>query len=222
MFNSIFTSTDSLDFKSVAISFGVAIVLGLVVALAHQKTTRTAKNFLITLAGLPLLVAAVMMMINGSLGTSIAILGAFSLIRFRSIANDPKELLSVFLAMAIGLALGMGQVLFAVLFTALSIGVIFLTSKTNFLAPNANDRILKIVVPEDLDYESVFNDVFAEFTTKHELIKMKTINLGSLYKVTYLVKMKPGISEKAFLDDLRTKNCNLKVLLSHNLTEEEF
>ncbi|MBR2709239.1 DUF4956 domain-containing protein [Candidatus Saccharibacteria bacterium] len=222
MFNTIFDNTVAgMSITTGLICAGVALVLGIVIALTHMKTSQTTKGFLITLATLPLLVMAVMIMINGNLGTSIAILGAFSLIRFRSIQGRAKDLLSVFFAMAIGLACGMGHVLFAVVITAIAVVAILFFSYTKFLEPNKKQRVLKIVVPEDLDYEEVFDDIFKKYTTKAELVRMKTMNMGSLYKLTYDITIKKGIKEKEFLDEIRVKNCNLKVLLSHPCLEEE-
>lgn len=222
MFNSLFDpASTGLDIKTALICAATAILLGLAIAITHMKTTQTTKGFLITLTTLPLLVMAVMIMINGNLGTSIAILGAFSLIRFRSIQGHAKELLSVFFAMMVGLALGMGHALFATVITAISIVVILFFSYTNFLEPNKKQRVLKIVIPEDLDYEEVFDAVFQKYTSKAKLVRMKTVNMGSLYKLTYDVTIKNGIKEKEFLDELRVKNCNLKVLLSHPCLEEE-
>ena len=222
MFNSIFdTSSTGLSFENALICAGVALVLGTVVALTHMKTSNTTKGFLITLATLPLLVMAVMIMINGNLGTSIAILGAFSLIRFRSIQGNAKELLSIFFVMMIGLALGMGHVLFSIVITAIAVIAILFFSFTNILEPNSNRRSLKIVIPEDLDYEEVFADLFKKYTTKHNLVKMKTMNMGSLYKLTYDITLKKDVKVKEFLDEIRVKNCNLKVLLSQPNFEEE-
>lgn len=222
MFNTIFDSTATgLDITTALICAGVALVLGVAIAITHMKTSQTTKGFLITLATLPLLVMAVMIMINGNLGTSIAILGAFSLIRFRSIQGDAKELLSVFFAMMVGLALGMGHVLFAVVITLIAIVAIFFFSYTNFLEPNKKKRVLKIVIPEDMDYEDVFDEIFKKYTVRADLVRMKTMNMGSLYKLTYDVTMKSGVKEKDFLDEIRVKNCNLKVLLSHPCLEEE-
>lgn len=222
MFNSIFDNTATgLDYKTVLICSAVALVLGIAIAFTHMKTSKTTKSFLITLATLPLLVMAVMIMINGNLGTSIAILGAFSLIRFRSIQGDAKELLSIFFVMMIGLALGMGHVFFAVVITIIAILAIFFFSYTHFLEPNAYNRTLKIVIPEDLDYDDVFVDVFKKYTTKAELVHTKTMNMGSLYKLTYDITLKRGVKEKEFLDEIRVRNCNLKVLLSQpNLDKE--
>ena len=222
MFNTIFDSTATgLDITTVLISAAVALVLGIVVALTHMKTSRTTKSFAITLATLPLLVMAVMIMINGNLGTSIAILGAFSLIRFRSIQGDAKELLSVFFVMMIGLALGMGHVLFAVVITAIAVAAILIFSFTHFLEPNALNRTLKIVVPEDLDYADTFDEIFKKYCKKADLARTKTMNMGSLYKLTYDVTLKRGIKEKEFLDEIRVKNCNLKVMLNQPETEKE-
>lgn len=222
MFSSIFNSSSTgLDVTTVLICAGVALVLGVAISFTHLKTSQTTKGFLTTLAVLPLLVMAVMIMINGNLGTSIAILGAFSLIRFRSIQGRAKDLLSVFFAMMVGLALGMGHILFAVVISIVAIIAIVLFSYTHFLEPNQNERVLKIVIPEDLDYDDVFKDVFEKYTVEARLVKMKTVNMGSLYKLTYDIRLKNGAKEKQLLDDIRVKNSNLKVLLSEPCCEED-
>ncbi|MBR2544086.1 DUF4956 domain-containing protein [Candidatus Saccharibacteria bacterium] len=222
MFNTIFDHAASgQSIPTILICSGTAVLLGLAVALTHMKTTQTTKGFLVTLTVLPLLVMAVMIMINGNLGTSIAILGAFSLIRFRSIEGRAKELLSIFFTMMIGLALGMGHILFAVIISSIAIVAILFLSYTTILEPNSNERVLKIVIPDDLDYEEVFTEIFKKYTRKSKLVRMKTMNMGSLYKLTYDVRMKPGVKEKEFLDEIRIKNCNLKVLLSEPCYEED-
>lgn len=222
MFNTIFDSTATgLDIKTALICAGVSLALGLAIAITHMKTSQSSKGFLITLTVLPLLVMAVMIMINGNLGTSIAILGAFSLIRFRSIQGKAKDLLFVFFAMMVGLALGMGHALFATVITAIGIIAIIFFTYTPILEPNQRERVLKIVIPEDLDYDDAFTDIFKKYTTNARLVKMKTMNMGSLYKLTYEVKLRRGVKEKEFLDDIRVKNCNLKVLLSEPVCEEE-
>ena len=164
MFNSIFDlTTTGLSITTGLICAAVALALGIVIAITHMKTSQTTKGFLTTLATLPLLVMAVMIMINGNLGTSIAILGAFSLIRFRSIQGKAKDLLSVFFAMMIGLACGMGHVLFAAVITLIAVIAIVFFSYTSFLEPNKKQRVLKIVIPEDLDYEEVFDEIFNKY-----------------------------------------------------------
>ena len=222
MFNSIFDSNlTGLDITTALIAAGVALILGVALAISHSKTNQTTKGMMITLAVLPVLVMAVMIMINGNLGTSIAILGAFSLIRFRSIAGRASDLLAVFAAMMIGLACGMGHVLFATVIMVIYIVATILFAYTHFLEPDRHERVLKIVIPEDLDYEEVFDDIFKQYTSRAHLVRMKTINMGSLYKLTYDVKIKHGVKEKEFLDAIRVKNCNLKVLLSEPCCEEE-
>ena len=222
MFNTIFdTTATGLDIKTALIAAGAALLIGLMLAITHMKISQTSKGFLVTLATLPLLVMAVMIMINGNLGTSIAILGAFSLIRFRSLQGRAKDLLAIFFAMMIGLACGMGHILFGTVITVIAIIAILLFTYTHFLEPDRHERVLKVVIPEDLDYEEVFTDIFKKYTSNHRLVKMKTMNMGSLYKLTYDIKLKHGIKEKEFLDEIRVKNCNLKVLLSEPCCEEE-
>lgn len=222
MFNTIFdTTTSGLEITSALIAAGVALLLGVALAITHAKTSQTTKGMMITLAVLPILVMAVMIMINGNLGTSIAILGAFSLIRFRSMEGRAKDLLAIFAAMMIGLACGMGHVLFGAVITVIYIIAVVLFSYTHLLEPDRHERVLKIVVPEDLDYEDVFIDIFKKYTSRSRLVRMKTINMGSLYKLTYDVRLRRGVKEKEFLDEIRVKNCNLKVLLSEPCCEEE-
>ncbi len=222
MFNSLFdTAATGLDIKTALICAGASLLLGLAIAITHMKTSQTTKGFLTTLAVLPLLVMAVMIMINGNLGTSIAILGAFSLIRFRSIQGHAKDLLSVFFAMMIGLALGMGHLLFAAVITAIGIIAIIFFSYTHILEPDANARVLKVVIPEDLDYDDVFAEIFKKYTSSAKLVETKTMNMGSLYNLTYDIKLRHGIKEKEFLDEIRVKNCNLKILLSEPCLEED-
>ena len=222
MFNTIFDSTATgMKVETMLLLALVGIILGAIIAMTHKWTTRCSKDFLITIATLPILVAVVMIMINGSLGTSIAILGAFSLVRFRSLPGSSKELLSVFFAMAIGLALGMGHLLFAGVFTVIVCLLELLYAKISLFDGGKTEQILKITVPEDLDYTEAFNEEFKKYTTSHRLLKTKTVNMGSLYKVAYYVTLKENVKEKDFLDAIRVKNCNLQVLLSTGDDEKE-
>lgn len=223
MFNSIFdTSTAGMEVSTALIAAGAALLMGLVLAIAHKLTIRnTTKGFLVTLTVLPLLVMAVMMMINGNLGTSIAILGAFSLIRFRSIRGSARNLLSVFFAMMIGLSCGMGHVLFGAVMTAIGVVAIAFFALTPILEPNRKEKVLKIVVPEDMDYTGAFDEIFSKYFSRVDLVTAKTVNMGSLYDLTYNVRLKAGAKEKELLDEIRVKNCNLKVSLSQPIQEEE-
>lgn len=216
MLKSLFTS-DNIDIKSILICTIVSIILGVIVAYTHKKTSRYSKNFLVTLAILPVLVQTVMIMVNGNLGSSVAIVGAFSLVRFRSIPGTSKEILSVFFAMAIGLATGMGHVFFATLITVIVSIAIILFSKLNIFEVNNAERILKVVVPENLDYTNMFDEIFEQFTDKVKLEHVKTTNMGSLFELSYRITLKNKINEKEFIDSIRVKNGNLKIMLSHSL-----
>ncbi len=217
MFDSILSST--LNPVTFFVCLGVAFVLGLIVALTHQKTARSSANFTTTLAVLPTLVTMAIMLVNGNLGAGVATVGVFSLVRFRSIAGNSRSILGVFFTMAIGLACGTGYITFAALFTIV-ISLILVALKTLHFGEGVHEQQLKVLVPEDLDYPTLFDDVFAAYTTRYELIKAKTTNMGSLFELTYRICLKGNINEKKFIDQIRTKNGNLKVMLSHELEDE--
>ena len=219
MFNSIIGT--SITIESFLICIAVSFILGLVVACLHMKTSKSNKNFITTLAVLPMLVTMVILLVNGNLGTSVAVLGAFSLIRFRSVPGNSREILNVFFAMAIGLAMGTGYVGYAILFTLfVSIISLFLYF-IKFGETTKNEKILKIVIPEDLDYTDTFNDIFKEYFENYDLIQSKTTNMGSLFELTYNVTLKNNTNEKDLIDKIRVRNGNLKISLSHPLTGME-
>lgn len=218
MLDSIFNN--GLSIESVMISLVVAIILGVIIALTHKSTSKYNKNFLVTTSVLPLLVSSVILMVNGSLGAGIATAGAFSLVRFRSIPGSSKEILTVFFAMTIGLSLGMGYVGFASIITIVASLIILILSKIK-LFDNDSEKILKVVIPENLDYTNVFDEEFKKYTNKVELEQAKTTNMGSLFELSYKIKLKNNVNEKEFMDDIRVKNGNLKVMISHPLSEGE-
>lgn len=217
MLKSIFdsTSSTSIDVGSLLICFLVSIILGFMIAMVHRGTAKSSKNFLITVCLLPILVQSVMLMVNGNLGTSIAIMGAFSLVRFRSIPGTSREIIIVFFAMAVGLATGIGQIWFAVILTILGSGMIILFNKIRLF--ENSEKVLKVLIPENLDYEEVFDDIFFEYTNKINLIKSKTTNMGSMFELTYSVVLKDNVKEKDFIDKIRMRNGNLKVILSSDI-----
>lgn len=218
MFDSILSST--LTPVNFFVCLGVALVLGLVVAFTHQKTARSSANFATTLAVLPMLVTMAIMLVNGNVGAGVATVGVFSLVRFRSIAGNSRSILSVFFAMAIGLACGTGYITFAALFTVVIALVLFALKGMKF-GEGAAEQKLKVVVPEDLDYTDLFDDTLKGYTSKYVLERAKTTNLGSLFELTYRITLKKDVNEKEFIDKIRIKNGNLKVSLSHNLEDEE-
>ena len=221
MLESILQSTTELSIANLLICSAVSIVLGLIIAFVHRITSHYTKNFLITLAVIPILVQSVILMVNGNLGTSIAIVGAFSLVRFRSLPGTSKEIISIFFAMTIGLATGMGHIVFATIITFLVSFVLIVLSKSKFGARRETLKILKITLPDDLNYTEIFDEVFDKYVTSYTLEKVKTVNLGSLFELTYQLNIKKNINEKEFIDDLRCKNGNLKIILTYPIESNE-
>ena len=221
MLESIFYAEEAtITMQNCLISMGVAILLGIVISTIHRFTTRTTKNFMITVAILPLLAQIVIMLVNGNLGTSLAVAGAFSLIRFRSMPGNSKEIITVFWAMAIGLALGMGYVTLAVIATVIVAILMVLFNKVLDKVQNSSNKKLKVVIPENLDYSEVFDDLFEKYTYKVELEKVKTTNMGSTFELTYMVTLKKAANEKEFLDEIRVRNANMLVMLEREIINE--
>lgn len=195
---------------------GSSLVIGLIMALAYMYRTRYTKSFVITLATLPAVVCVVIMMVNGNVGTGVAVAGAFSLVRFRSVPGSAKEIGMLFLAMGAGLISGMGYIGYAFLFSIILCVVtliynhIVFTSKKNA----ARYKSFRITIPEDLDYTGVFDGVFAEYALSYELSKVKTVNLGSMFRLTYNVTLKDPSKEKELIDRLRERNGNLEISVS--------
>lgn len=214
MFNSIINGNISIEIFIICLI--TSFVLGLVVSLVHKLTNKTTKNFIIALAILPTLVTMVIILVNGNLGTSVAIVGAFSLIRFRSIPGNSKEIVNVFYAMAIGLAVGTGYIGYAIVF-ALFVAIISLLLHFINFGSNNKEKILKIVIPEDLDWSDIFNDIFDKYLKNYNLLNAKTINMGSMFELTYQVAIKDNVNEKELIDKIRVRNGNLKIILSHPL-----
>lgn len=213
MFNSLLsTVTSTLDLQSALICTIASIILGLIIAILYMAQNKDySKNYIITLAMLPAMVQVVIMLVNGNLGTSVAVMGAFSLVRFRSMPGNAKEITGIFFAMVIGLATGMGYISYAVLFTVVIGLVMFVLGKSSFGEDKGRGKELKVTIPEDLEYADVFDDLFAEYTTEHRLFNVKTTNMGSMYELRYHISLKDERKEKEFIDALRCRNGNLTI-----------
>lgn len=220
MLKSIFNSESiTLDLDKLLLCMVSAIILGIVIALVHKKTTNTSKNFIETIAILPILIAVVIMMVNGNLGTGVAVAGAFSLVRFRSVPGNSKEIMTVFFAMAIGLALGMGHIAFAIIVTIIVCIFILIL---NYINKNVkNIQSLTILIPENLDYNNLFDETLKKYTNSYKIEKIKTTNMGSLFELNYLIELKNNINTKQFIDELRIMNGNLKISLNNLMIEGE-
>lgn len=214
IFDSQFTMVIGvLDFL---LCVGVSLLIGLLIAVAFAYKNRYSKSFLVTLATLPAVVCVVIMMVNGNIGTGVAVAGAFSLVRFRSAPGTAREIGAIFLAMGAGLTTGMGYLAYAVLFAVILCGVTFVYHKFDFGASGNGEKykVLHVTIPEDLDYTGVFDGLLGEYASSHELVQVKTTNMGSLFRLTYHLVLKGGESEKELIDKLRCRNGNLEVSMS--------
>jgi hypothetical protein len=224
MFESIFGAAASTAAASSSISLGssvstiiVSFILGGLISLTYMKTSSRgsySQNFALTLVIIPTVIAIIVLLIGSNVARAFSLAGAFSIIKFRSAPGDPKDISYVLFTMAAGLACGVGFFGYAVLFTMFLCLLMFMLSLFNFGAKKAAQKLLKITIPEDLEYEGAFDEVFAQYTTSHELIKVKTTDLGSLFQLSYTVTMDNKTSQKEFLDALRCRNGNLNITLS--------
>lgn len=219
MFSSILTGTSSgLSVTSVAACAAASIVAGLILALTYKKCENPSKSFTTTISLLPLIVMLVIMMVNGNLGVGVAVAGSFSLVKFRSLPGKASDILIIFAAMGLGLATGMGYVVFAAAAAVLFALVYFVFSSTSILAADSSYRSLRITIPEDLDYIESFSDIFEKYTKKAEEQAVRTINLGTMYQVTYEISLKNASLEKEMIDAIRVRNGNLPVISSRAAT----
>ena len=217
-FSSIISSQITL--ATFLICTAVSLILGVLTALVYKHKNRCSQSFAVTLAILPAIVQVVIMLVNGNIGAGVAVAGAFSLVRFRSAPGTAKEIGAIFLAMAIGLATGMGYVTLAVLFFAI-IGIFMLVlNLIKFGDGDENERTLKITIPENLDYDGIFDDLFSRYTKKATLEKVKTANMGTLYELQYSIILKSNEIPKQFIDELRCRNGNLNITCSKVGTKE--
>ena len=214
LFDSEYTSVISItDFL---ICIGVALVLGIFLAFAFSFRAKFTKSFVMTLALIPAIVCVVIMMVNGHIGAGLAVAGAFSLVRFRSAPGTAREIGAMFLAMGTGLICGMGYLGFAAVFT-LIMGTLFAVYNLfdfGFDRRASVHKSLRITIPEDLDYTEVFDDLFKEYTKNAQLVKVKTTNMGSMFRLTYSITLRDAKREKEFIDRLRERNGNLEIMIS--------
>lgn len=195
---------------------GCALLIGLILALAYMFRTRYTKSFIVTLALLPTVVCVVIMMVNGNVGAGVAVAGAFSLVRFRSVPGTAKEITMLFLAMAAGLITGMGYLAYALLFTLILCALCILYNLLDFGTKKnaAVYKTLNITIPEDLDYSGVFDGILSSYAVSHELVRVKTTNMGSMFRLTYDLVLKKDVNEKEMIDELRCRNGNLEITVS--------
>ena len=218
IFNSIIG--ESLTLTSFLICTAVSLVLGTLAAAIGTYRSRSSGGFAVTIAVLPAIVQIVIMLVNGNIGAGVAVAGAFSLVRFRSVAGTAKKIGVIFLAMTIGLATGMGYVGPAALFFIITAAFMLLLTRVDFCSQSKKRRILKITIPEDLDYEGIFDDIFKTYTSSATLEKVKTTNMGTLYELEYSIILKDEQKQKPFIDAIRCRNGNLNIVCSRKITAD--
>ena len=212
--------TSVISIADFLLCVGAALLLGLVLTLSYMYKSRYTKSFLLTLGLLPAVVAVVIMMVNGNVGAGVAVAGAFSLVRFRSVPGSAKEICTLFLAMGTGLITGMGYLAFAAVFTVIMCLVLIIYNRATLISTGKASlyKSLRITVPEDLDYPGVFDGILSEYCTSYELTNVKTTNMGSMFRLTYELIMKADVNEKELIDKLRIRNGNLEITISKQST----
>ncbi|MCM1368702.1 MAG: DUF4956 domain-containing protein [Roseburia sp.] len=219
IFKSIFSgvAVGTINVGEFLICIAVALGTGALLAFAYAFKTKYSKSFVITLAILPAVIGVVIMLVNGNIGAGIAVAGAFSLVRFRSVPGTAKEITAIFITMCLGLIVGMGFVAYAALFALIMSAILFTLNVLKvWNKPKVRrEKTLRITIPEDLNYSEVFDDLFEKYTEKYEIVSVKTTNMGSMFKLTYNIKMKDNSLEKQFIDELRCRNGNLEISVSY-------
>ena len=213
MLDSLFQSvlSDGVSPIAMLLCTAVSLLLGICISLLHMHQGSCSKSFAVTLALLPAIVQIVIMLVNGNIGAGVAVAGTFSLVRFRSVPGSAREIGNIFLSMAVGLATGMGYLGYAALFLLIMGTAMIFLSAIGFGISKRTERELKITIPEGLDYDGIFDDLFRKYTSRAELERVRTTNMGSLYELSYLVELKEDGISKAFLDELRCRNGNLNI-----------
>ena len=218
MFDTIFQSDSTgsvvtVTMQNAIISILVALALGLVISITYMKTSKVySKNFASSLIVIPALISVVITLINGNQAASLATIGAFTLIRFRSIQGTSKDLAYILFTVTLGLSTGMGYIPFAIVLTAIVCVILIALSLIKYDQPKTEMKDLRITIPENLDYSGVFDDIFSEYTTFAELMRVKTTNLGSMYELQYNIVIRDPKLEKNMIDAIRTRNGNLNIV----------
>ena len=218
MLDTILTSTtgESLTLTNTLIILVVSIILGLIISISYMKTSKeevVTSGFAITLIMLPVIIAIIILLVGNNVARAFSLAGAFSIIRFRSEPKDPKDISYIFFTLAVGLSAGMGYILYAILFTIILCLIMFVLKFINYAESDKSCLELRITIPENLNYENIFDDILKKYTSSWKFKKIKTKEFGSLFEITYSVVMNTG-NQKKFIDEVRCRNGNLGVILS--------
>ena len=218
------TTGESFTLTNALIVIFASILLGLAISIVYIKTN--SKNgynsgFPITLIMLPVIISIIILLVGNNVARAFSLAGAFSIIRFRSAPGDPKDIAYVFFTLAVGLTCGMGYIGYAIIFTVILCALMYILDITKFSVPKGKSMQLKITVPEDLNYEGVFEEVLSNFATSYTIERVRTRDFGALFELYYRVQLKPDVNQKEFLDELRCRNGNLNITLTLNAQNEK-
>jgi flagellar biosynthesis protein FliQ len=201
-----------------------AIILGLLISLVYVMTNKNngyASGFATTLIMLPLIICIIIMLVGNNIARAFSLAGAFSIIRFRSVPGEPRDISYVLFTLAIGLSCGMGYIGYGAIFTLILCTMMVVLEKTNFAKPKGKNMQLKIMVPEDLNYEDAFDDVFMKYTNSWKLEHIKSKDFGALFELCFKISPKENVNKKKFIDELRCRNGNLNIILTMSVSEEK-
>ena len=230
MLDSLFTSASSTTESTLTVSNSLvallaAFAVGILISLVYMRTHKNgspSQSFALTIVILPAVISVIILLVGSNIARAFSLAGAFSIIRFRSVPGDPKDIAYVLFALAAGLACGMGYLTFGFLFTLVVCLVMLILNAIKFGQGRTTGKLLKIVIPENLDYQNALEDVLNQYTVSHDLIKVKTTDLGSLYELVYQVTTRDDRKEKDFIDELRCRNGNLTITLVMNAQPAEY
>ena len=218
IFNTVLTNTSNdITVAGALITILVAAVFGGIIAFTYQKTqdeTAYQQNFAVTLMMLPVILSVIIIFVGSNIARAFSLAGTLSIIRFRSAPGDPKDIGFIFFAIAAGLACGVGLYGYGLLFVLALAAILFILKYTGAFKAKTVQKILKITIPEDLNYDGVFDEILKKYTKKYTLTKIKTTELGSLFEICYNVTMQASVDEQEFLNELRVRNGNLSIILS--------
>ena len=213
MLTSIFHS-GTIAIQSVALILSSGLLLGFIISIIYQATCEDTGRFSIAIATMPLLVAMIIIIVNDNLGTSVAVLGAFGLLRFRSVSGSVWEIVFLFFSTAVGLALGMGFITLSIILTFNVSLILLLLDRTGYGKRPSSMRELKIIIPEDLNYSDLFDDLFMRYTKKTQFRRIQTTNMGTMYELNYRIELRKLEEERELIDQIRGRNGNLSVCMS--------
>ena len=219
MLETIISSTtgESFTLMNSLLVIGTSIILGILISVVYMKThekNNFNSGFSTTLIMLPVIISIIILLVGNNVARAFSLAGAFSIIRFRSAPGDPKDIAYIFFTLAIGLTCGMGYITYAVLFTLILSAVMIGLHITKFTEPKNKTMQLRITIPEDLNYEGIFEEVLDNYTNSYSIQRVRTRDFGSLFELSYTISLKPDVNQKSFIDELRCRNGNLNISLT--------